>query len=126
MNRIIIAITALVLSVSAAGIGLFSLDSSCKKLGEELDEITAAAKNNDTENAYILTEQIIELWEKEDKKISLLVDHREIDEIERTIKSLPTLARQGSMERLEEQSSVAAERVRHIRKKEKISAENVF
>ena len=69
---------------------------------------------------------MLEIWENEEKKISLLVNHSEIDEIEKTVKSLPVLARQDNMERLEEQSSVAAERVRHIREKEKISAKNIF
>lgn len=126
MNRIIVSVIALILVIAVASFSVLSLDSSCKNLSENLDEIKSAAEFKDSEKAIELTEKALELWDEEERKISLLVDHSEIDEIEKTLKSLPVLARQGSMERLEEQSSIAAERVRHIREKEKISVNNIF
>ncbi len=126
MNRIIVSIAALILVISIAVFGVTALDKSCKNLAVNLDEIKQSAVNNDREKAIQLTEKALEIWEKEEKKISLLVDHSEIDDIEQTIKSLPVLARQGNMERLQEKSSIAAERVRHIRDKEKILPQNVF
>lgn len=126
MNRMIICTVVLLLIISISVLGVFSLDSSCKNLSQSLEEIRQAAIENDSEKASELTQKTIELWEKEEKTISLLIDHREVDEIEETIKSLPVYARQDNMEKLEEKSSIAAERVRHIRDKEKISAENVF
>lgn len=126
MNRIIVSVIALILVIAVASFSVLSLDSSCKNLSENLDEIKSAAEFKDSEKAIELTEKALELWDEEEGKISLLVDHSEIDEIEKTLKSLPVLARQGSMERLEEQSSIAAERVRHIREKEKISVKNIF
>ncbi len=126
MNRIIVSVIALILVIAVASFSVLSLDSSCKNLSENLDEIKSAAEFKDSEKAIELTEKALELWDKEERKISLLVDHSEIDEIEKTVKSLPVLARQGNTERLEEQSSVAAERVRHIREKEKISIKNIF
>lgn len=126
MNRIIVSVIALILVIAVASFSVLSLDSSCKNLSENLDEIKNTAEIKDNEKAIELTEKALELWDKEERKISLLVDHSEIDEIEKTIKSLPVLARQGNMERLEEQSSIAAERVRHIREKEKISVKNIF
>lgn len=126
MNRIIVSVIALILVIAVASFSVLSLDSSCKNLSENLDEIKSAAEFKDSEKAIELTEKALELWDEEERKISLLVDHSEIDEIEKTLKSLPVLARQGSMERLEEQSSIAAERVRHIREKEKISIKNIF
>lgn len=126
MNRIIVSVIALILVIAVASFSVLSLDSSCRNLSENLDEIKSAAEFKDSEKAIELTEKALELWDEEERKISLLVDHSEIDEIEKTLKSLPVLARQGSMERLEEQSSIAAERVRHIREKEKISVKNIF
>lgn len=126
MNRIVVAAASLILVIVIASLSIRSLDSSCEKLSEKLDEIQSTAESGDAEKAIELTENMLEMWEKEEKKISLLVNHSEIDEIEKTVKSLPVLARQGNTERLEEQSSVAAERVRHIREKEKISAKNIF
>lgn len=126
MNRIIVSVIALILVIAVASFSVLSLDSSCRNLSENLDEIKSAAEFKDSEKAIELTEKALELWDEEEGKISLLVDHSEIDEIEKTLKSLPVLARQGSMERLEEQSSIAAERVRHIREKEEISIKNIF
>ena len=126
MNRIIVSVIALILVIAVASFSVLSLDSSCRNLSENLDEIKSAAEFKDAEKTIELTEKALELWDEEEGKISLLVNHSEIDEIEKTLKSLPILARQGSMERLEEQSSIAAERVRHIREKEKISVKNIF
>ena len=126
MNRIIVSVIALILVIAVASFSVLSLDSSCENLSEKLGEIQSAAENKDNKRAIELTENVLEIWENEEKKISLLVNHSEIDEIKKTVKSLPVLARQDNMERLEEQSSVAAERVRHIREKEKISAKNIF
>lgn len=126
MNRIAVSIAALILVITIATLSVLSLDSSCKKLAEALDEIKQTAVTGDREKAAELTDNILNIWDKEEKKISLLVNHEEIDDIEQTIKSLPVYARQDNMERLEEKSSIAAERVRHIRDKEKILAQNVF
>lgn len=126
MNRMIISAVAILLVLVTATVGLISLKKSCKKLADALDEIKETAIEKDREKAKELTNKTIELWSKEEKIISLLIDHREIDEIEQTIKSLSVFARQNDMKRLEEKSSVAAERVRHIIDKEKVSAENVF
>lgn len=126
MNRIAVSVATLILVITVATLSVLSLDSSCKKLAEALDEIKQTAVTGDREKAIELTEKALEIWDKEEKKISLLVNHAEIDDIEQTIKSLPVYARQDNMEKLEEKSSIAAERVRHIRDKEKISAENVF
>lgn len=126
MNRIVISVAALVLVIIISTIGVLSLNSSCKNLAENLDEVKQAAIDRDKEKSIELTQKVTEIWEKEEKKVSLLVDHREIDEIEQTIKSLSVYARQDNMEKLEEKSSIAAERVRHIRDKEKLSPENIF
>lgn len=126
MNRIVVSVLALILVIIISTIGVLSLNSSCKNLAENLDEVKQAAIDRDREKSIELTQKVTEIWEKEEKKVSLLVDHREIDEIEQTIKSLSVYARQDNMEKLEEKSSIAAERVRHIRDKEKLSPENIF
>lgn len=126
MSRMIISGVALLLVIALATVGVISLNKSCEELATMLDEIQQTAINKDQEKAIELTNKAIKLWSKEEKVISLLVDHREIDEIEQTIKSLSVFARQDDMEKLEEKSSVAAERVRHIRDKEKVSPESVF
>ncbi|MCH5190185.1 MAG: DUF4363 family protein [Oscillospiraceae bacterium] len=126
MNRIIVSVIVLLSVVGIATFSVMSLDASCERLAESLDEIKQTAEAGDSEKAVELTENILDVWEKQEKKISLLIDHGEIDEIEKIIKSLSVYARQDNMERLEEKSSVAAERVRHIKDKEKVSPQNVF
>lgn len=126
MNRIVVSVIVLLLVVGIATFSVMILDASCENLASSLDEIKQTAEDGDSEKAIELTENILDVWEKQEKKIAFLIDHGEIDEIEKIIKSLPIYARQDNMERLEEKSSVAAERVRHIKDKEKVSAENVF
>lgn len=126
MNRIVISVLSLILVFSLSLIGILSLNKACESLASSLDEIQAAAKEKDQEKCIELTENILDIWENKEVVISLLVDHREIDEIEQTIKCLPVFARQDNMERLEEMSSLASERVRHINHKEKIEVGNIF
>ncbi len=126
MNRITISIIALLIVIALATAGHISLDNTCDDLAKTLDEIKETAIDKDQEKAIELSKNVVKVWTKKEKVISLLIDHREIDEIEQTIKSLPIYARQDDMEKLEEKASVGAERVRHIKDKEKISAENIF
>ena len=126
MNRIVVSVIVLLLVFGIATFSVISLDASCKTLASSLDEIKKTAEEGDREKAIELTVNILDVWEREEKKIELLIDHGEIDEIEKIIKSLPIYARQDNMEKLEEKSSIAAERVRHIRDKEKVSPQNVF
>ncbi|MCH5169784.1 MAG: DUF4363 family protein [Oscillospiraceae bacterium] len=126
MNRIVVSVIVLLLVFGIATFSVMSLDASCKTLASSLDEIKQTAELGDREKAIELSQKTLEIWDKEEKKISLLVNHGEIDEIEKIIKSLPIYARQDNMEKLEEKSSIAAERVRHIRDKENVSAGNVF
>ncbi len=126
MNRIVISVFTLIIVFSLSLVGIISLNKTCESLAESLDEIQAAAIEEDREKCIELTDDILDIWEKKEVVISLLVDHREIDEIEQTIKCLPVFARQDNMERLEEMSSLASERVRHINHKEKIETGNIF
>lgn len=126
MVRIKISVICLVFVLVFSIVGYVLLNNSCEKLASSLDDVVNAVQANETSNLPNLVDRCIELWYKEERLISLLVDHREIDEIEETLKSLPVFIDQENFDKLQENSYIAAERVRHISSKEKFSIENIF
>lgn len=126
MKRAIIAAALLIGSLAICFGGYFTLSHTCRLLQPPLKEITAAAQSGDSETALKKAKEFAKIWEKEHGKIEALTQHAETDELEEIIKSLPVLARQGSLERLEEQSETAYNRLDHVINNEKPLLSNIF
>mgnify|MGYP006332513001 FL=1 len=58
--------------------------------------------------------------------IESFIRHEETDKLEETIKSLPVYARQGNMERLEQQADLAIDELHHLIRSEKPLLSNIF
>lgn len=114
MKRIIIAVTAIVLSIATAFAGFFWVKHTCDKLEAKLIKIAESAQNGKKEKVKEEVENLDELWEKVHGVIESFVNHNEIDRLEETIKTLPTYAKQGDMERVMQQTDLAINELRHI------------
>lgn len=126
MKRGIIAVFCLVSAVALCIAGYITLSKTCRELQPPLKEIAECAAQDNREEAIKKSEEFAEVWENKHGRIEALTPHAEIDELEEIIKSLPTLARQGNMERLHEQSLIAFHRLDHIVKNEKPNYSNIF
>lgn len=126
MKRTIIAVASLLLSLIICFAGYFTLKKTCNDLEKSITEISFSAQSNDIESAKKKTEETLILWEETHGRIEALTPHSEIDELEEIVKSLPVYARQGDMERLEEKSEIAINRLEHIIKNETPSFSNIF
>ena len=126
MKRIIIAISALVLAFVISFTGFYLVNKNCKKLENHLWRICTTAQNKDTQKAVEMSEDAVEMWEEIHDTIESFIRHEETDKLEETIKSLPVYARQGNMERLEQQADLAIDELHHLIRNEKPLISNIF
>lgn len=126
MKRIIISIGAIIAAFSIAFTGFFLVDKKCKELELNLAKICNISQQNNTEKAIALSDETVELWEDVHDTIESFIRHEETDKLEETIKSLPVYARQGNMERLEQQADLAIDELHHLIRSEKPLLSNIF
>ncbi len=126
MKRTVFAVIALLMSCFICVFGLSVLVTTCDEMTEQLSRLSAAAKNNQTEEVVAMSEEIIDLWENAHERIEIFIPHEETEELEEIINSLPIYAKQGNMERLEERTEMAIIRLNHLIESEKPSLSNIF
>ena len=126
MKRIIISICVIIAAFSIAFTGFFLVDKKCNELELNLAEICNISQQNNTEKAIALSDETVELWEDVHDTIESFIRHEETDKLEETIKSLPVYARQGNLERLEQQADLAIDELHHLIRSEKPLLSNIF
>lgn len=126
MKRIIIAISVLVIAFSISFTGYFLVDNSCKKLENHLTDICNVAQDKNIEKSVEMSENTVEIWEDVHDTIESFIRHEETDKLEELIKSLPVYAKQGNMERLEQQADLAIDELHHLIRNEKPLISNIF
>ena len=126
MKRVIIAVGAIFITFAISFTGYFLVDRNCKKLEKALSDICNAAQNGDEEKALQKSENIVILWEDVHGSVESFVRHEETDNLEELIKSLSVYARQGNLERLEQQADLAIHELHHLIRNEKPLISNIF
>lgn len=126
MKRIIIAISVIVFAFAISFTGYFLVDKACKELENHLSDICNVAQEKNTEKAVLMSEDAVIMWEDVHDTIESFIRHEETDKLEELIKSLPVYARQGNMERLEQQADLAIDELRHLIRNEKPLISNIF
>lgn len=126
MKRIIIAISVITLAFVISFTGYFLVDKDCKKLEKHLTDICNVAQDKNTEKSVQMSEDAVKMWEDVHDTIESFIRHEETDKLEELIKSLPVYARQGNMERLEQQADLAIDELHHLIRNEKPLISNIF
>lgn len=126
MKRIIIAIVAVALAVSIAFVGFFIVKYNCEKLTDKLEVVCKTARDDDDKAAVKESEKAVKLWESVHDLIESFIRHEETDKLEEIVKSLPVYARQGNMERLEQQANLAIDEIEHLLRNEKPLISNIL
>ncbi len=126
MKRTIFAITALISVVILCFVGFYIINDTCNELKNSLNEVSSFAREGNIATAQQKAEHTVKLWEDIHGKIETFTPHSETDELEEIVKSLPVYAQQGNMERLEQESEKAINRLEHIVKNEKPLLSNIF
>lgn len=126
MKRVIIAVGAIIIVFAISFTGYFLVDKCCKELEKELFDICDVAQNEDVEKAVRKSEMLIKKWEDVHGTIESFIRHEETDKLEELIKSLPVYARQGNLERLEQQADLAIDELHHLIRNERPLISNIF
>ena len=126
MKRIIIAISVIVFAFAISFTGYFLVDKACKKLENHLSDICNVAQEKNIEKSVLMSEDAVKMWEDVHDTIESFIRHEETDKLEELIKSLPVYARQGNMERLEQQADLAIDELHHLIRNEKPLISNIF
>ena len=126
MKRIIISVGAIIMAFVIAFTGYFLVNRASDQLEKQLFEICKVAQQDNTEKAIKMSDDTIVLWEDVHDTIESFIRHEETDKLEETIKSLPVYARQGNMERLEQQADLAIDELNHLIRNEKPLISNIF
>ena len=126
MKRIIISVGAIIMAFVIAFTGYFLVNRASDQLEKQLFEICKVAQQDNTEKAIKMSDDAIVLWEDVHDTIESFIRHEETDKLEETIKSLPVYARQGNMERLEQQADLAIDELSHLIRNEKPLISNIF
>ncbi len=126
MKRIIIAVASITAAFAISFIGYFSVDNACKKLEKQLGDICSVAKADEVGTAAEKSDDAVVMWEDVHDLIESFIRHEETDKLEEIIKSLPVYARQGNMERLEQQADLAIDELNHLIRNEKPLISNIF
>lgn len=126
MKRIIIAIISIVTAITISTVGFLCVKKTCNQLEDSLVKLSEYANENQTEKAIQESEELIALWEQIHGRIESFIDHDETDKLEEIIRNLPIYARQGNMERLEQQIDLAIDELGQIIRSEKPIISNIF
>ena len=126
MKRVVTAVSAIILTFVVSFTGFFLVKNSCDKLTDHLESICEIARSDNVESAIQKTDDAVKLWEESHGLIESFIRHEETDRLEEVIKSLPIYARQGNMERLEQQADLAIDEIAHLIRNEKPLISNIF
>lgn len=126
MKRIIIAVIAIASAITISFVGFFCVKNTCNRLEDALAELSELSNENKTEQAIKKSEELIVLWDEIHGRIESFIDHDETDKLEEIIRNLPIYARQGNMERLEQQIDLAIDELGQIIRSEKPIISNIF
>ena len=104
--------------------------ASLEKVGKETCYILNEIKDNvEEENWDMASENIIRLqnkWEKDIKWITVLIDHRETDEINQTLSALEEYIDYREVPELMATAATLMQMFEHIPLKERLIIENIF
>lgn len=127
MKRFVIAIVLLVFSISVCGFCFWYYNRTVSELQAALDAALQATENEATEQVQQETEALLQLWEEKGGILHILAMHRELEEVELNILSLPDhLDVDDSLELYREACIRAKEQLNNLRDSEQVALRNIF
>lgn len=126
MKRVIVAVSVILGAFVISFTGFFLVDNACQKLEKHLWNICTIAQEDNKEKAVTMSDDAVTMWEDVHDTIESFIRHEETDKLEELIKSLPVYAKQGNMERLEQQADLAIDELHHLIRNEKPLISNIF
>ncbi|MDR3345415.1 MAG: DUF4363 family protein [Oscillospiraceae bacterium] len=126
MKRFAAALVVFALAASAAISSHLLVNYQIEELKKEAAATMQAAEDKDKPQAQASLDSLRRSWEKADTALHMFVVHREMSEIELTIRALDEYLAGGDWELFREGSVRLLEALEHMRHSQEISFGNVF
>ncbi|MDR1410193.1 MAG: DUF4363 family protein [Oscillospiraceae bacterium] len=126
MKRFVAAIIVLGLTATAAISAHLLVNHKINELKQVAEVTVQAAEVKDKDRAQAILNKLSGLWEKSDTALHMFVIHREMGEVELTIRALKEYLQGEDWELFREGSVRLLEGLEHIQHSQKISWGNVF
>ncbi len=126
MKRVIIAVLLLASAVSVSVWSNFSFENHMKKFLSSLENLISYSEKSDDEFLENETRKVVEAWYESSAYLHSLVAHEGMDELERSITSLPLLIRHSDREEFRNECIKAVNQIDNLIDSERINIGNIL
>ncbi len=126
MGKKIALAVLLLLVVGGAVLQNIYISGATQKLLASLQEVQSALQNDDFSAAADAADNLAAEWDKEQKLFEALFEHKEVDSISASMKSLQSFCRSGAKKDALSVVSEASFYIEHIKGIDSLGWENVF
>ena len=126
MKRVIVAVLLLTSAVSVSVWSNYSFEKHMEKFSSSLENLIVYSEKSDDKFLENETRKVVEAWYESSAFLHSLVAHEGMDELERSITSLPLLIRHSDREEFRNECIRAVNQIENLIDSEKINIGNVF
>ncbi len=126
MKRVFIAVLLLASAVSVSVWSNYSFEKHMKKFSSSLESLIVYSEKSDDEFLENETRKVVEAWYDSSAFLHSLVAHEGMDELEKSITSLPLLIRHSDREEFRNECISALNQIDNLIDSERINIGNVL
>lgn len=126
MKRVIIAALLLVSAVIVSVLANVSFEKNMKSFAVSLENLIAYSEKSNDENLKKETEEVVAAWYDSSAFLHSLVAHEGMDELEKSITSLPLLIEHSDREEFRNECIRAVNQINNLIDSERLNIGNVL
>ena len=126
MKRIIIALLLLISAISVSVWSNITFEKNMEYFSYSLKNLISYSENSDDEKLLKETMTVVEAWQESSAFLHSLVAHEGMDELEKSITSLPLLLEHSDREEFRNESIKAVNQINNLIDSEKLNIGNVL
>lgn len=126
MKRVIIAALLLVSAVIVSVLANVSFEKNMRNFADSLENLIAYSEKSNDENLKKETEEVVAAWYDSSAFLHSLVAHEGMDELEKSITSLPLLIEHSDREEFRNECIRAVNQINNLIDSERLNIGNVL
>lgn len=126
MKRVVIAVLLLSAAVSVSVWSYISFEKSMKSFSESIEKIIVYSEESSDEFLEKETQKLVDSWHDSSAFLHSLVAHEGMDELEKSITSLPLLIEHSDREEFRNECIKAVNQINNLIDSEKLNIGNVL
>lgn len=126
MKRIIIALLLLISAISVSVWSNITFEKNMEYFSYSLKNLISYSENSDDEKLLKETMTVVEAWQESSAFLHSLVAHEGMDELEKSITSLPLLLEHSDREEFRNECIKAVNQINNLIDSEKLNIGNVL